>query len=612
MSEFIDKINLKYGRLALTSIFQKQESLGKAYEYVRLRLIQIRDQQLKLDPDVQVENNINLLNFALDNFGTYSEYIEKKKRYDKFSAIETFKPAGTIAFHQTKTNFLNLDLKVDVVESLDANDNKKSIKGFERAGNELSVKDLASSEILYLLSSLYNKSYKDPNGSTNALGVKKLANFKKVWNHTVDLLAGQRDSQKVYQMLIDESDNYPIYNQLVERLGNPLDELHNDAGFSIWAKFMETFNRTRIPLVQLTMDLIKDDENFVTGYNLTVGEASSDWRKIKYNFINGFNVRAVDEFIKSDDEGVNYLDVINVLKKYKDSAGTNPFNFFVDIGIDLDQKNPGLIEAVNKSKQMKAFAKFALDKIALLHNNNIKINNIIHELEKNYVKTLEHKNGREHAGNIKELSLLNLKYSDEHSSGMVSNARDKSQYEYSLQNSLSIMTNAINQSESFDDLMSTGFMSYLGYNGDQKNPFTYVYKNKNGELVSTSQLLNSIYDFENGGVKRENATISLNNLSGISLTDDNMTILEYSNETSNTDRHSKLINDLHMLLLSNTAGASSELLRHASKSTSYSAHPTIINTPGDDTHLYVDTKHFIKSLYGDKGEMNAVNIIIPW
>ena len=155
MSEFVDKVNMVKGRIGITNIFQKEESLGKAYEYTRRRLIQIRDEQLKLEPTSQVNNNIDLLNFSIENFGTYSTHVENKKLSKKFPNITLYQPKGVIGLHQTKTNFLNLDLKVesDLVESLDDNNEKNSIKGFERTGTELSVKQLASSEILYLLSS---------------------------------------------------------------------------------------------------------------------------------------------------------------------------------------------------------------------------------------------------------------------------------------------------------------------------------------------------------------------------------------------------------------------------------------------------------------------------
>lgn len=619
MSEFVDKVNMVKGRIGITNIFQKEESLGKAYEYTRLRLIQIRDEQLKLEPTSQVNNNIDLLNFSIENFGTYSTHVENKKLSKKFPNITLYQPKGVIGLHQTKTNFLNLDLKVesDIVESLDSNDEKNVIKGFERAGTELSVKQLASSEILYLLSSLYDKSFKNPDGVKNALGVKKLANFKKVWHHTVDLLQGQRDSQKVYQMLVDESDSYPIYKQLIEKLGNPLDAIDKNEAFSIWAKFMESFNRTRISLVQTSMDVIKDEDDQITDYNLTIGEASADWRKVKYELTNGFNLRPADRFIKRNDDNINYLDVKEVIKKWGNKASSNPFAFFVDIGMDLDEQNPLLINQINENRRMQSFASAAMFKIALLDKKNKSINNIIEDLDKNYSVYGEKAKGQ--SGNIKVLSSITLKFSDKYSSGMVSNAKNENQYEYSLQNSLSIISNALNQANSFDELIATGYMSYLGEadymnesSFESKNPFTYIYKDENDQWMSTSKLLNSLFDFENGGVKRSGIKVNLNNLSGIALIEDDATDLSFSEQTSKLGKSSKLIQDFHLLLSPTTAGASSESLKHASKSASYSAHVSNITTPGDDTHLYVDTKHFIKSLYGNLGESNAVNIIIPY
>ena len=624
MSELIDKsnsrsISLNQGRKSLTNLFHKQESLSKAYDYVKLRLKQILAEEEKKDKNVQVINNIDLLKFTIDNFGTYSEYLENKKKNKQFPNITAYQPKGTIALHQSKTNFLNLDLKSDIVEGLDETDESKTIEGFDRPGNKLSVKQLASSEILYLLSSLYDKSYKNPDGIKNALGVKKLASFKKVWHHTVDLLESQRDSQKVYEMLIEESDSYPIYKQLIEKLGNPIDSVNTDSDFSIWAKFMETFNRTRISLVQLSMQREQDVELDTATYNLSIGEASSDWRKVRFDLINGFNVRPNDRFIKLDKDGANYLDVNEVIKRWGNTAASNPFAFFVDIGIDLDEQNLSLVEAVNNDSRMRSFAAATMSKLNLLNKKKIKVSNIIEDLERDFSRQIKSNKAKAQIGNIKSLSLLNLKHSDKYSSGMVSNAKNENQYEYSLQNSLSIISNAINNANSFEELMQTGFMSYLGnadYNNESsyiiKNPFTEIYEDENGQLVSTSKFLNSIFDFENGGKKRKNVVVNLNNLSGISLIDDNSTDLRFSEQTSKLDKNSKLIQDLHLLLSSNTAGASSELLRHSSKSTAYSSHLSIITTPGDDTHLYVDRKHFIESLYGDLGETNAINIILPY
>ena len=380
---------------------------------------------------------------------------------------------------------------------------------------------------------------------------------------------------------------------------------------------MESFNRTRISLVQSSMDVIKNDDGEITDYNLTIGEASADWRKVKYELTNGFNLRPVDRFIKRNKDNINYLDVKEVIKKWGNNASSNPFGFFTDIGMDLDEQNPVLINEINKNKRMQSFASAAMFKIALLDKKNKSINNIIENLDINYSAYGEKAKGQ--SGNIKALSSIILKYSDKYSSGMVSNAKNENQYEYSLQNSLSIISNTLNQVNNFDELMATGYMSYLGdadymneSSFESKNPFTYIYKDENDQWMSTSKFLNSLFDFENGGVKRPGITVNLNNLSGIALIEDDATDLSFSEQTSKLDKSSKLIQDFHLLLSPITAGASSELLKHASKSASYSAHVSNITTPGDDTHLYVDTKHFIKPLYGNLGESNAINIMIPY
>ena len=610
ISEFIDKVNAKSitkgsGRIALAKMFSSQESLSKTYEYVLSRLKELRvDQVNKFEINSQVEDNIDLLNFAINNFGTYSQYI---------SGVEK---NGTIAFHQKRTKYLNLEEKIIVQE-----DTSEKLKGFDRTGTELSVKELASNEILYLLKGLYEADINNPDGIYNKLGVKKPNSFGKVWNHTLNLIGGQRDSQKIYEMLINDSEEFPIYKQLVERLGNPKDSVKDAGAFSVWSKFMEAFNRTKIPLIQLTVDY--DSEN--SAYNLKIGEASSSWRKVRFNFLNSFNIRPTDKYIKRNKKDINYLDVNEVVIKHKNPAD-NPFQFFVDIGFNLDERNPNLMRKVNSSKQMKIFAQYALKKLQLLNKNNIEITNIVYALENNYTRDIGDL-GRDLSGNTKVLSELVLKYSDEYSSGMVTNAVNEQQYEYSLQNSLSVITNALNNANSFEELTSNGFMSYLSYATkvddeiiESKNPFTQTYKDINGVWKSNSQLLNSLFDFNNGvrGVKRKDetgkpVTIHLNNLAGVSLVEDGLfTNVEYSSKTKSTDIQSKLITDFHTLLTPSISGVTPELLRHASKSSSFSIGLSENITVGKEKHLNIDTKLFISELYGDDGINEAVSIIIPY
>jgi hypothetical protein len=100
------------------------------------------------------------------------------------------------------------DSKITIEDLSSDEQLNKALRAFERNGNETSLKDLASSEIIFLLKTLPAKKA-DGTYERNRFGVIESAKFEAVWNRLARGLEGSLDIKQMYSKLQLEAEKTP-------------------------------------------------------------------------------------------------------------------------------------------------------------------------------------------------------------------------------------------------------------------------------------------------------------------------------------------------------------------------------------------------------------------
>lgn len=565
-----------------TELFSTDEGLKECYGYVQLRLSQLRNEiaeQLPSETNVNIKNDlqrrIDTIDYALRNFGNVDTLSANKDG------------VGVVGYHLFKSDLVKYDVIRDILEEQDNTTMEEEGKQvFDRGGNETSVYDLAKQEVRYMIAGLYETN-KSGEIQYNALGVPKLAPYKKSFNRILTAVQNSSTRQKMYETLQNEAVNYPPIKQLLEKLGPPSYTGQTETEVQNWVKFWQTMNKYRISLKQMTVDEVTEDEDGeklgTSIFEMTIGETDGDFRKIQKNWESKFQQTFNSPYIKNDARG-NYLDVVGITKKYPDSKSIvgNEFEFLKDIGIVLTD-DEGAHKALQSAISKKELRLNTLpDKLKELRDNGIKIRHIS-QIIAAYPKL----NLSGEQGNYKKLAQIEAKYSGA-SDFMRTNAVGDAQSEFSLNTTVTQIIKKINEASSFQELMLDPTMQYLAVTMDG-TPYNAFSKN--------SQWLNSIFDMKMlGGPKRAGVTLNVENLSGVILLKDGKST-DTGVISSSADAATKLIYDLHLQLMTGTP----ELVRAADKKTSIS-----IWVSGKK--LYVNTSEF----FNMSGQEKAFEIIFPY
>lgn len=578
-----------------TVLFSTKDGLTGAYEYAQLRLADIHNNTVaELNkPNVDkgaIQKKLDLLSYALRNFGNI----------ESLGANE--KGKGVIGYHLYKSEFISPESLEDVFEvEQDQLAEEQGKEVYDRGGNEQSHYDLASKEIIYMIRGLHKT---DESGKieTNKLGIPELASFKESYRRLAETLKGVVTPQEMRKLIEKESNSYHPLKQLLNKLGPVSYPGQSDREVDNWTKFWQTFNKPRIELIQMNIDMITVDE---TGkklnkpdFNVTIGNASADFRKVGQAWESAFGESYENPYMLNDAAG-NYLNLVKITDKYPnaESIRGKEFEFLNDIGITLKKSNAvkdALKRAINDGEiNIGAFPEKL--KGLLLSGTKVRnINTIINKVEYVDVDTDKTKILEGEWGNYQKLQKLEMRYSDMHSDFMVTNAAGDAQSEFSLNTTLTQMLKRINDSGSFVELTAIPSMSYLNR---ERNPFS-----------KASVWLNSLFDLNSpGGPKKEGAVINVQNLSGVAMLQ-NGNALQEGVVSASADEHTKLILDLHLQVLNGTP----ELIRSADKKTSLSVFLNDINTEGKNKRLYVDTANFIDQNGVIIGEDQAFAIVMPY
>jgi len=580
-SELIDLKNTKDLTNRFTStIVTSSNNRSTAYKYSRTRLAHIRnDLQSSLDQTTdqflkeQIQKNINLLDYAIRNFGDPEKPI----------GVENGK--GLINYHNLKSKYLSLEDKFEDVAPEENEDASKGREGYNKNGNETSLTDLASNQVLYLIRSL-NAIDNSGNTKKNKLGVNQLAEFDVVWNRLAKVLEGSSSPEVMEKRLKSEAETFPVFKQLLSKLGSS--DTISGPEFKMWTDFWNAFNKTRIPLIQMTLDKVTNEDGTST-YISKIGQSSTDYKKAGQAWDNLFQITYANPYIKKDTNNINYLDIPTILKDFPaNTIKENAFKFFKAIGVQLSDKKEikqGIANDIGKANIIRAV-------LANIQSRGLTITKVsdVFKLQQPAMGNIQELRGE--AGNWKRLMELETRYSDQYSNFSVTNAEGNAQFEHSLNSTLTQMINTINSVKSFDELIALPHMNHLD---TERNPYT-----------KSSIWITSLFDMNSPGrPKRKDAKLNLENLSGVQLTIDNEEGTGIA--SASADEFTKFLMDFHMMIMRGTP----ELMRAADKGTSLMINLNKLLAPGNKSgKLYIDTEEIIANK--TKAIQNLTNIVINY
>lgn len=517
-------------------------------------------------PSVQVEINakqsyLDLANWTVENFGNI-ENLEENRAFG----------SGVIFQHMMNSEFVSEEEKKEFFEDID--ESKQSREPNQYSGNpqDKALQELAEEDVLNLIRSMYQYD-KNRKIIYNEFGVPKLANFASTWNYVAKNIDGTLDADKMYDKLLKLSERNPIIAQLINRLGpfegrrssdQEVDPIMNRLQTNFW----QAFNKTRVPLVQLTFT-----EEGEAQYNVTVGYATGEVAKVKNNWNKAFGSQYT-EFIKEkpyDEEAEKkksyvspvQLDVAQVLAAFpsKPTSIEQIMRFLKAIGITVTDN--AQVRAELDEVDYKRAVSYTHQRLQELYENGIAVNFIGDMFRAVNLKNNDVLEDQTHL--LNRFANLEARYGDTVTNFMSSNATGDTQFEHSLNSSLTRFVYEFNESKSQSELVNLAHMNHLD---PKRNPFT---------RGKRSLWQFSMYDSTTGQRRRtaEGREVSMRfeNMSGIKGID--RFGEEIGVKTSEADPIGKLLLDFHSSVLRGTP----EVMTHSDKSSTYSESLTKIYNP---------------------------------
>lgn len=589
------------------SIFTNPELMGPLYQQVKKKLEQMRE-GLADKP-----NALKIIDFALANWGDFTKVAKGEES------------TGVIAFHKKRSSYFTFEDKMAEMDGFDQSLNEEALdpkdsenplakteqelreefggNAFERKGNELSVRELASNEIVYLIKSLPQLDRKG-NPVLNALGVPKLADFNKTWGTVINTVAGSNTTSQMYGKLLEASSRFPELKALVERMGNPLDytQTKDWPYMKIWINFFRDFSVYRVPIKEGRIVQSSDG-----GFRFEFSEVSPQFRQVEKTFQSQFQAQGPGPYITKTPAG-NVLNLKQVLKDFpsSDIFGKNfviinedkAIKFLQAVGFYLTDNN-AIREKVREN--YKAISYIYQNGVRKLADNNTQVSNPVDAFRK-----------AGEASNVRKILNIEAADSGKYNNNAVLNVNGDIVYDMSLNNSITKLLNDLNDASKDYTMVQQGHLQHLDY---RKNPFAKysiwlnsMFSIPTGKLVdmkNLNQRIASGSNYASGFV-----TLDIMNLDGIKSViekDLGAQAVENGIKTTNLDPVSKFIMDLHTMLGQGVM----ELPRHASKSTAYGVSVSKINSPfnTDKTrHLYISPGFFADA---SKSLAYTVDLLLP-
>lgn len=567
----------------ITLLYENNQALPIIYKEIKNHFESLLIDDTISDSDKLLASNI------INNFKDVVDYHNKKSKYlSKNKLIESlFDSDG------------NINEKLEEGDDSDLNLQYRDITATKN-GNEQSIKEMANNETLYLLQGLFKVDNKG-NKIYNELKAPLLVDFDKTWNRVIKATEGSTSRKHMFNKLINLAEQHPEFNQLVNYLGDPEDVNNslNDLKWSMWSKFYQDMDKTRVPLNIL---FTKKDEN--NNLIISLSEANPAVDIVKRDFSTYFSQLKVDDknYVYLNEQENNVLNVNKLIKDFAVKVGKNnnysikeedKIKFLKAIGFDIDNEVLEIRQELFKIRTEDY--NYLLKGIILFHEKNIELTNPVEQLSKP-LKTINYEGN---TARINKILTIQAKYSDSYSNYSVVNPNGDREYEHMLNNYFTKIANKFND-----------FENYSTYSDIQNDESLVMFNIDKNPFIKDSIWLNSVFNIDvpavdkdgninkDYGQRRKNpdgsfVTINISNYSGIKSADESLIEGE---KTTNLSSEAKFTMDLHSLLLHGVM----ELPRHASKSSAFAITPsTKYNKQYDEFNneqkLYIGFKDVIIS-----------------
>jgi hypothetical protein len=587
------------------SIFTRPELMGPLYKTIKSKL-----QDIKNNTPTEQANVNRILDFALANWGDFSKVANGEEA------------TGMIAFHKKRSSYFTFEDRMAEMDGFDQKENEQAADQkdadnplakteqelredyganvFERKGNELSVRELASNEIVYLIKSLPQLD-KQGKPVLNALGVPKLVDFNRTWGIVINTVAGSNTTNQMYGKLLDAATRFPELKTLVARLGNPMDykETKHWPYMKMWINFFRDFSVYRVPVKEGR--LINSDGKF----RFEFSEVNPQFRQVEKTFGAQFQSQTNNPYVTKSAAG-NQLNTVKVMQDFpysqifgKDYTIINQdkaMDFLKAIGLYMTD-NGAIREQIEKNYSAVSYLHKAVKDMAAKKT-----------MPSNPVEALR----KVEATSIRRLLTIEAADSGKYSNNAVLNVNGDVIFDLSLNNSITKLLNDLNDASKDYSMMQLPHLQHLDY---RRNPFAKysiwlnsMFSIPSGKMVdqkNINQRIKTDTNYASGMV-----TLDIVNLDGIKSVQERIAggqSVEAGIKTTNLDPVSKFILDLHTMLSQGVM----ELPRHASKSTAYGVSVSKINSPfnTDKTrHLYISPGHFADKT---RGLTYTVDLMLP-
>jgi hypothetical protein len=494
----------------------------------------------------KLKKQLDLLEWSLKNFGNLENIKHVTNRPGENSR-------GLISMHiERSATFFNQDVKVSLDFENVTEEQLLQGKLFEKTGNDLSMVEIAKPEVIFFLKQLYSYN-KEGLVERDDFGLPKQADFGQTWNKLARLLVNTPNIDQMYLKLQAASVKDPQIKQLLSKLGRT--NTDSNLTQSLISNFFNTFGMANVPLIQTTIRKVTKQNPDGTTSTQTIastGRAFNSNNKIAKDWERQFKEPShKSKYIKRDEKG-SYLDVDAFLNDYNYAkAKGNLWQFYNDLGILLSD-NEDLKTELQDPNNKKLYS----DKVSFIFTT----------LKKNYQeknKRLADLNELAKSESVIYNNLINLesKYSNVFTDFMVTNAEGNAQFEHTLNNTITMMVNGINNVENYLDILAIPHLAHLNVD---LNPF-----------AESSMWLKSMFNLEGTadtnpkyGERRKDTygndiKLEVVNLSGI-ITLEGEEKTQEGIASARADEFTKFILDMHL-----GYDNSFELMRHADKSTSY-------------------------------------------
>lgn len=500
---------------------------------------------------------------------------------------------GLVAYHTEKSPFLSSEIKDLDKEAFQTTKSDIMATAFDKSGNEISMKEIASNPVLYLIKGL--KEYdKEGQSIENNLGFNKLVDFGKTWKKLISTVVDSNETPaQIKEALMKGAETSPWMLDLLNKLG-PVDTKWHSS-FDLWTGFWAGFYFSEQRHSEVLINEIVNELGANT-FEVLSGYASAVFRKVERDFKGNFKMGShPNPFIKDSRTG-NYLDVKAIVAKYKDGIKEGKeIEFLHDIGmpvtdlVELKEKLQEKIKSGKRKGKRRIGYEFMLDKLKQLDDKGVQVKDVISAL-KNPHKTVISIEGQEEVqtipsetSNVNRILSIEAKYSGNYSNTSIITPTGNTAYEQSQMSSLAVMVKTLNSVKSYQELIAIPHMSYLDYS--------------NNPHVTSSNLLRSLFEFNPAtktfGKRREGIDMIIDNLAGTqNIIDNSHSDKNYSVSTAQSDKYTRLMQDIYSLFLEGKPSG----MTPGDKGTILSVTTNVIlsGAQSQNSKLYVDTAAFTK------------------